>query len=304
MGRTAFIFSDEGFEHTMPPGHPECPERLAAIRDAFAKAKLYPPRIEPEEATRQDLLRIHSAEHIETIRETCATSASYIDPDTYMAPGSWRAALLGAGAAIAACKAVLDGEYTHVFSATRPPGHHAEHDRAMGFCLFNNVAIAARWLRDVAEIKRVAILDWDVHHGNGTQHSFYEDPTVCYVSLHQHPHYPGTGRAEERGANNTNLNLPMFPDTSREEWMETFQKKAVPELEAFAPDFLLISCGFDAHELDPLAQQNLCTEDYAKMTHSVKHLADGKIVSLLEGGYNLHALGESAVAHFQALKED
>jgi len=303
MAKTAVVFSDAALEHTVPPGHPECPERLQAIRQAFEKAGLDPPCIQPEEAAHEDLLRVHTQDHIHTVRETCETGAPYDDPDTYMAPGSWRAALQAAGAAIAGCKAVLEGEYDHVFSATRPPGHHAEHDRAMGFCLFNNVAIAARWLRDVAEIKR-SILDWDVHHGNGTQHSFYEDPTVCYVSLHQHPHYPGTGRAEERGANNTNLNLPMLPDTSREEWMETFQKKAVPELEAFAPDFLLISCGFDAHELDPLAQQNLCTEDYAEMTHSVKHLADGKIVSLLEGGYNLHALGESAVAHFQALKED
>jgi acetoin utilization deacetylase AcuC-like enzyme len=186
----------------------------------------------------------------------------------------------------------------------RPPGHHAEAAYAMGFCLFNNVAIAARWLQAEAGIKRVAILDWDVHHGNGTQHSFYNDASVYYVSLHQFPHYPGTGRAEERGAHNTTLNIPMKPDTRADVWLEAIEKKVVPELESFDPEFLLISCGFDAHELDPLAHQHLKTEDYARMTRMVKHLAGGKIVSLLEGGYHLGALGESSVAHFRALQED
>ncbi len=304
MGRTAFIFSEAGLEHKTPRGHPECPERLAAIQEAFAEAALDPPRIEPGEAAHEDLLRVHTEDHIETIRRTCEKRASYSDPDTYMGPGSWRAALLAAGGAIAGCKAVVAGEYDHVFSAMRPPGHHAERDHAMGFCLFNNVAVAARWLREVAGLERVAILDWDVHHGNGTQHTFYDDPTVYYISVHQYPHYPGTGRAEERGANNTNLNLPMPADTLREAWLEAFEKRAVPELERFGPDFLLISCGFDAHRLDPLAQQDLLTGDYAEMTRMVKHLAGGKIVSLLEGGYHLKSLGESAVAHFNALEED
>lgn len=168
---------------------------------------------------------------------------------------------------------------------------------------FNNVAMAARWLRDVAGLERVAILDWDVHHGNGTQHIFYDDPTVYYASVHQYPHYPGTGRAEERGVDNTNLNLPMPPGTPREAWLDAVKKRAVPELEGFEPDFLLISCGFDAHRLDPLAQQDLLAGDYAEMTRMVKHLAGGKIVSLLEGGYHPKALGESAVAHVLALQE-
>ena len=304
MGRTAFIFSEAGFEHKTPPGHPECPERLAAIKQAFKDARLDPPRIRPEEASIEDLLRVHSQEHIETIRQTCQSGAPYSDADTYMGPGSWRAALLAAGGAIAGCKAVLDGEYDHVFSAMRPPGHHAEREFAMGFCLFNNVAVAARWLREVAGLERVAILDWDVHHGNGTQYTFYDDPTVYYVSLHQYPHYPGSGAAESRGADNTNLNLPMPPGTPREVWLDAVEKRAVPELEAFGPDFLLISCGFDAHFLDPLAEQRLRTEDFAEMTRMAKHLAGGKIVSLLEGGYHLQALGESAVAHFKALQED
>ncbi len=304
MGRTAFIFSKTGFEHEVPRGHPECPERLAAIQEAFAAAGLEPSRIEFDEAGHEDLLRVHTEDHIQTIRETCEKRARCSDPDTYMGPGSWRAALMSAGGAIAGCKAVVAGEYDHVFSAMRPPGHHAERGRAMGFCLFNNVAVAARWLRDVAGLERVAIIDWDVHHGNGTQYSFYDDPTVYYVSVHQYPHYPGTGRKEERGAKNTNLNLPMPPGTPREAWLEAIEERAVPELEDFAPDFLLISCGFDAHSLDPLSQQHLRTEDYAAMTHMVKHLAGGKIVSLLEGGYHLETLGESAVAHFRALAED
>ncbi len=303
MANSALIFSEAGLKHTVPKGHPERPERLTAIQQGFDKANLNPSRIEPVPATREDLLRVHTEAHIDLIEQTCAREAPYDDPDTYMVQGSWDAALLGAGGAVEACKHVLDGEYKNVFSAMRPPGHHAEADRAMGFCLFNNVAVAAKWLREVAGLKRVAILDWDVHHGNGTQHSFYDDPTIFYISLHQFPHYPGTGRAEERGAGNANLNFPMPPDSPADDWLDTVKNKAVPELEAFAPDFLLISCGFDAHKLDPLSQQNLETEHYADMTRMVKHIADGKIVSLLEGGYSLQALSESSVAHFNALNE-
>lgn len=304
MARTALIYSDLGLLHTTPRGHAECPERLIAIKDAFAAAVLKPPRIEPVAALRADLLRIHTKRHFETVYETCMNTAPYDDPDTFMVPDSWDAALLAAGGAIEACKAVVNGTAKNVFSAMRPPGHHAEADYAMGFCLFNNVAVAARWLQAEAGVKRVAILDWDVHHGNGTQHSFYNDPSVYYVSLHQFPHYPGTGRADERGAHNTTLNLPMLPGTPAEVWLDAIQNQVVPELERFDPGFLLISCGFDAHEHDPLGDQNLKTEDYARMTRMVKHLAGGRIVSLLEGGYNLRALGESAVAHFRALDED
>ena len=192
MANSAFIFSSVGYGHIVPEGHPERPERLRAIEDGFAKAELDPPRIDPDPATREDLLRVHTAEHIDLVERTCKEQLPYNDADTFMMPGSWEAALLGAGAAIDACRNVLDGTYDNVFSAMRPPGHHAEADRAMGFCLFHNVAVAARWLRDVKGLDRVAILDWDVHHGNGTQHSFYDDPTVYYISLHQYPHYPGT----------------------------------------------------------------------------------------------------------------
>jgi acetoin utilization deacetylase AcuC-like enzyme len=287
----------------MPRGHPECPDRLRAIAQAFQEAGLDPPRVEPAAATRADLLRVHTADHIDTIRATCEAEAAYPDPDIFVVRESWDAALYAAGGAIAACKAVLDGRHARVFSAMRPPGHHAEADRAMGFCLFNNVAIAARWLQSEAGVTRVAILDWDVHHGNGTQHTFYDDESVYYASLHEFPHYPGTGRAEERGKNNTNLNLPMAPGTPADVWIDAISTRVVPELESFAPDFLLISSGFDAHRDDPLASQQLTAEDFATMTRLITHLAGGKIVSLLEGGYNLHALGESAVAHFGALDQ-
>ncbi len=303
MSRAALVYSEVGLAHQTPEGHPECAARLTAIRHAFEAARLDPPSIAPAPANRSDLLRIHTEEHIETIRGACLSAGPYEDPDTYMVPASWDAALLAAGGAIEACKAVLSGAADNVFCAMRPPGHHAEADRAMGFCLFNNVAIAARWLQAEAGLKRVAILDWDVHHGNGTQHSFYDDPSVYYVSLHQFPHYPGTGRAEERGAHQTTLNILMAAGTPAEAWLEAIENRVVPELELFDPDFLLISCGFDAHVLDPLADQNLRTEDYARMTRMVKHLAAGRIVSLLEGGYHLRALGESAVAHFRALQE-
>jgi acetoin utilization deacetylase AcuC-like enzyme len=303
MANTGLMFSEHGFKHTVPPGHPECPERLAAIREGIESANLNLPKIEPRPATWKELGWIHTASHIGEIEKTCAESLPYPDADTYMMPASWDAALMGAGGAIEACGKVLHGEFDNAFCVMRPPGHHAEADHAMGFCLFNNVAIAAKWLQEEGGLNRVAILDWDVHHGNGTQHSFYDDPTVYYASLHQWPHYPGTGLAEERGAENTNLNFPMAAYTPAEVWLDTIKEKVIPELEKFNPDFLLISCGFDAHELDPLSSQHLETDHYGEITRMVKHLANGKIVSCLEGGYSLEALKEAPVAHLQGLIE-
>jgi acetoin utilization deacetylase AcuC-like enzyme len=301
MANTGLMFSESGFKHTVPPGHPECPERLAAIQEGLESAKFNLPKIESRLATRAELLRIHTQDHIDLVENTCAASLPYADADTYMMPASWDAALMGAGGAIEACDKVLSGELDNAFCVMRPPGHHAEADHAMGFCLFNNVAIAARWLQEEGGLNKIAILDWDVHHGNGTQHSFYGDPSIYYVSLHQFPHYPGTGLAEERGAENTNLNFPLPAGTSAEVWLETIQNKAVPELEKFDPEFLLISCGFDAHELDPLSSQHLKSHHYGDMTRMVKHLANGNIVSLLEGGYSLDALREAPAKHLAEL---
>ena len=304
MSDTAIVFREEGIFHDTGPYHPEKPARLEAILDAFTRHKIDPPFLEIEPAAREDLLRIHTVQHVDTIEKTCKNNLDYPDPDTVMGEASWDAALLAAGGAISACKAVLEGKYKSVFEIMRPPGHHAEPNRAMGFCLFNNVAIAGRWLTDVAGLKRVAIFDFDVHHGNGTQKAFYNDDRVYYISIHQFPHYPGTGFPEERGKNNTNLNIQMMPGVPEELWHSAIENLVLPELKRFQPEFLLISAGFDAHRKDPLGSQNLEEEDFAKITRAVKGIAGGRIVSLLEGGYNLEALGESCVAHYLALRDD
>jgi acetoin utilization deacetylase AcuC-like enzyme len=228
--------------------------------------------------------------------------------DTHVSADSWRAALCASGGAIAAVERVMDGTWKNAFVAARPPGHHAERDEAMGFCLFNNIALAARHLRDVAGLERVAILDWDVHHGNGTQHLFQDDPTVFFASLHQWPLYPGTGAASERGIGagiGATLNAPQPPGAGDREWLGALERDVLPAIEAFKPQFLLISAGFDAHARDPLAQTELSTSAYQRMTELVIDLAErtcaGRIVSLLEGGYDLVALAECAEAHVGAL---
>ncbi len=304
MARTALVYQKEMLKHDTGMGHPERPERLTAIMEAFKAAKLNPPILDIKPAEMDDLARVHSKRHIVSIQKICAQNMVYPDPDTTMVKASWDAALLAAGGAISACKSVLDKTYENVFCAVRPPGHHAERDQAMGFCLFNNVAVAAKWLRDVAGLKRVAILDWDVHHGNGTQHSFYDDDTIYYASLHQSPHYPGTGKAEERGKNNTNLNVPLAAGTGATEWLGAIEGQVLPEFERFDPEFLLISAGFDAHRLDPLGGIELDSKAFGDMTRLLRKVAGGRIVSMLEGGYHLQALGASAVAHLTALQED
>ncbi len=301
MARTAIVYRKEMLKHDTGSHHPERPARLTAIMDAVKESGEEYPVLEIERATREDLLRVHSNRHVVSIQKSCANNQSYPEPDTPMGPASWDAALLAAGGAVSACKAVMNDDADSVFCAVRPPGHHAERDWAMGFCLFNNVAIAARWLRDVAGVDRVAILDWDVHHGNGTQHTFLDDETVYYASLHQYPHYPGTGRPDRRGAGNTNLNIPMRPGSDPDDWLGAIDEKVIPEFKRFNPDFLLISTGFDGHRDDPLASQKLESETYGTMTERMKQFAGGRIVSVLEGGYNLKALGESALAHLRAL---
>jgi acetoin utilization deacetylase AcuC-like enzyme len=301
MARTGFAFRQECTQHLTGHGHPERPERLEAIASAFEAAGLKPTPILVEPASRQDLLRVHAAEHVDTIERVCATEGIYPDPDIVVSNGSWEAALLASGGAIASCRAVIEKQFDNAFCAMRPPGHHAEHNHAMGFCLFNNVAVAARWLQAETGVKKIAILDWDVHHGNGTQNSFYDDDSVYYASMHQHPHYPGTGFPDERGKNNTNLNIQMPAGTDPDTWLDAIERIILPEFERFDPDWLLISSGFDAHRLDPLGGQLLEPAHFAEMTRLVRPCAGGRIVSLLEGGYHLGALGESSVAHFQAL---
>jgi acetoin utilization deacetylase AcuC-like enzyme len=225
-----------------------------------------------------------------------------------MGPGSLAAAYLAAGGALAAVDAIQSGQVDHVFCAVRPPGHHAEAGRAMGFCLFNNVAVAARYVQKKHGLKNVLIVDWDVHHGNGTQHSFEEDPSVLFFSTHQYPHYPGTGRATERGKGSGEgftINVPMEPGQGDDEYRAIFLKYLVPVAEKFKPEFVIISAGFDAHKDDPLANMCLTEEGYSELTRIVagiaKRHAGGRILSSLEGGYNLSALAASVDAHIQAL---
>ncbi len=303
MTKTVVLYCDEATVHDTGEYHPESPLRMKALLLAFEEHKLDLPMMRPEPATDADLLRVHSRAHIDTIRECCLGGVRYPDPDTAMGAHSWDAALLSAGAGITACKAIMAKEYDNAFVMMRPPGHHAEQDYAMGFCLFNNVAVAARWLLAEGGLERVAILDYDVHHGNGTQHAFYDDDAVLYVSLHEYPHFPGTGFPYERGKNDSNLNIQFPPGSGSEQWLTAMRDIAVPALEAFAPEMLLLSVGFDGHRLDPLGNQLLEAQDYGAMTRMIKHIADGRIVSFLEGGYHLTALGQCAVSHLEALRE-
>ncbi len=301
MAKTAVVYCEQALTHDTGENHPESPARLKAVLAAMEATGITPPMLVPEPATREDLLRVHTVDHVDTVQRCCLEGEDYPDPDTVMMDKTWEAALLSAGAGITACKAVLAGEYDNAFVLMRPPGHHAEADFAMGFCVFNNIAVTARWLREVAGLHRVAIFDFDVHHGNGTQHIFNDDESVFFVSLHEYPQFPGTGFPYERGKGNTTLNFQMPPGCSPDQWINTVRGVVVPQLQLFAPDFLLISAGFDAHRLDPLGNQLLEAEHFAEMTRLVRDIAQGRIVSFLEGGYHPTAVGQSAVAHLQAL---
>lgn len=303
MARTGLYYDDRMLLHDPGAGHPERAERLDAVRRAFVNAGIEFPNMPIVPATREDLLRVHTSAHIDAIEEACAGEYAYPDPDTRMGPGSWEAALLAAGAVISACKAVLDEKTENAFCAVRPPGHHAEEERAMGFCLFNNIAVAGKWLIQTAGLERIAIVDWDVHHGNGTQQAFYNDGAAHFASIHQHPLYPGTGWPSERGAFKNILNIQMAPGSDGDEWYEALDEYVMPELEKFEPQFVLVSAGFDTHRLDPLGSQRLVADDYARMTHRIRKLAGGRFVSVLEGGYTPQALAESCLAHYHALQE-
>jgi acetoin utilization deacetylase AcuC-like enzyme len=311
MGKTGLVYHSAYLEHDMGAGHPESPNRLRAIMQQLEQsgtaARLA--RIEPRKAEDEWITQIHTPSYLAMLKTHAPRNGRVsLDPDTSMSPGSLAAAYLAAGGALAAVDAIMSQQVDHVFCAVRPPGHHAEAGRAMGFCLFNNVAIAARYVQKRYGIQRVLIVDWDVHHGNGTQHSFEDDPSVLFFSTHQFPHYPGTGRESERGrgaGEGFTIDVPMEAGEGDEEYRAIFQKSLVPAAEAFKPEFVIISAGFDAHKDDPLANMGLTEEGYADLTSLVtgiaKRHARGRILSSLEGGYHLTALAASVDRHIQTL---
>jgi acetoin utilization deacetylase AcuC-like enzyme len=293
-------------EHDPGEFHPESPARLRAVLSAlegpdFTRLE----RREAPEAALHDIARAHPRGFVERLLAAVPRSGHVgIDADTIMSPGSGEAALRAAGAVVAAVDAVMAGEADNAFCAVRPPGHHAEPGRAMGFCLFNNIAIGALRAREVHGLARVAVIDFDVHHGNGTQARFADDPSLFYGSTHQYPLYPGTGAASETGVGNI-VNVPLRPMGGSHDFRLGFTRQILPALDAFRPEMLLISAGFDAHRSDPLAQLLLDESDYTWVTEqllAVAHAhAGGRVVSALEGGYDLHALGASVAAHLRVL---
>ncbi|MBO9663818.1 histone deacetylase family protein [Dokdonella sp.] len=291
-------------EHDTGPGHPESPARLAAVLEALAEPRFAAlPRIEAPRATRAQLARVHAPALIEQVLDPDAPGWRPLDADTWMSPASAEAALRAAGAVVAAVDASLADPRRRAFCAVRPPGHHATPDQAMGFCLFNNVAVGAA--HALAQgVERVAVVDFDVHHGNGTQDIFWNTPNVLYASSHQSPLYPGSGARDEVGAGNI-VNAPLLPESGSAAFRAAYEILVLPALEAFAPQLVLISAGFDAHRLDPLANLNLDADDYAWLTARLVELAnrhaEGRLVSSLEGGYSLTALRESTAAHVAAL---
>ena len=310
MATTGIVTSPLCLEHFAGPGHPERPERLVAVLRALREAPTLRACtwLDAPRATLEQIGAVHAQELAPSVRAASLRGRALLDEgDTYVSSESYEAALRAAGAPIAACELILSGAWSNAFVAVRPPGHHAEESTAQGFCLFNNVAIAARWLRQQG-LARVAVVDFDVHHGNGTQHIFERDASVFYASLHQYPHYPGTGAQTERGTGDglgTTLNCPLASGTGDREWLTALEVSVLHELEQFRPEFLLISAGFDAHRDDPLSGTLVSTQGYSEMSAALADFArttcHGRIVSVLEGGYDLNALASSARAHVEAL---
>jgi acetoin utilization deacetylase AcuC-like enzyme len=301
------VHSERFAEHQTPPGHPERPER-AEVMDALAHR--WRDRgmeiVAPRAATREQLARVHDTDYIRRIGETVG-GAQALDPDTYTSPESYEIALLAAGAVVDGVERVTSGAHRAAVALGRPPGHHAERDRAMGFCLFNNIAVAAAHAR-AQGLGKVAIIDYDVHHGNGTQHIFEADPHVLYISTHQYPYYPGTGAVDEvgRGAGlGFTVNVPLEAGAVDEDYQTVFTKVVLPVLRQFEPDLLLVSAGFDAHERDPLGGMRLTTPCFAAMTLELRAVAEeccrGRIVATVEGGYDLQAFAASLDGVIDAL---
>jgi acetoin utilization deacetylase AcuC-like enzyme len=308
---TAYLFDPVFLKHTTGWGHPERPERLEAIHSAIASAAYYNDlvKVAASLAEMKYIELIHSRSYILRAEQEIKSGASHLDSmDTVVCRKSYDVALMAVGGSLNVCDTLMKGAAVNGFCAVRPPGHHAEKDYAAGFCIFNNIAIAARYIQEMHGIKKVAIVDWDVHHGNGTQHSFERDPSVLYISLHQFPHYPGTGSETETGKGKGlgyTMNIPMSEGSGDEEYLDAFHHRIVPRLEEFNPEIILISAGFDGHRSDPLSSIELSSDAYGEFTNILMAVAGkhckGRIIAFLEGGYNLSALAESATAMMKSL---
>ncbi|HEX8665152.1 MAG TPA: histone deacetylase family protein [Beijerinckiaceae bacterium] len=306
---TLYLHHPSTLEHRTPPGHPERPDRIRAIERTLEDERFAGlVRVEAPLGTPEMAALAHPQAYVAAIEEVAPKDGMVaIDADTTMSPGTLEAVMRGVGAAVRAVDEVMAGKVRNAFIGMRPPGHHAERTRAMGFCFFNNAAIAARHAQAAHGAERVAIVDWDVHHGNGSQDIFWSDPTVMYASTHQMPLYPGTGAVSERGDHDTVVNAPLSPGDGGDVFREAFETAILPRLENFSPDLVVISAGFDAHWRDPLANLNLVEADFAWATQKLMGLAEkrcnGRIVSVLEGGYDLEGLSKSVAAHVTALME-
>ncbi|OUS34705.1 acetoin utilization protein [Rhodobacterales bacterium 56_14_T64] len=301
---TALITHADCLTHVTPEGHPERVARLEHVLHALEPLDLM--RVSAPMAAEDDILRIHPASYVADLRKARPNEGfAPIDGDTFMSPGSLDAAFRGAGAVIRGVDMVLTGEVRNAFAAIRPPGHHAETETAMGFCLFGNAALAAKHALDHHGLKRVAVVDFDVHHGNGTQDLLWDEPRALVVTSQQMPLWPGTGRVDEDGAHGNILNIPLPPESGSIEMRAAYQEQVFPRLRKFKPELIILSAGFDAHRDDPLANLNWSTEDFAWITAEIcaiaQDLCDGRIVSTLEGGYDLNALSIACKAHVEEL---
>jgi len=306
------IYDPVFLEHKNPPGHPECSDRLTVTHkllqssSVFSRLKL----ISPCKAPVNLISAVHDDQYIDYVQEVADSGGGYIDGDTYISPDSYRAARLAAGAVTAAIDSIMGEETKSIFCLVRPPGHHAEAKVGMGFCIFNNLAVGAQYALDKYGISKILIIDWDAHHGNGIQDIFYDSPQVLYISLHQHPLYPGTGALTEigrAGGEGYNVNIPLPPGSGNAIFLEAFKKIVVPVAKGFNPELILVAAGYDSHFADPLTMLNLSTSGYVRMTEEIFSLMDTsnrKIIFSLEGGYNLEALSYSVLMTINTLAGD
>ena len=304
--KTAIITSDTSLNHNTGTGHPEKPDRVTAVIEVLKKNKKLIWK-KPVKFNKNILDITHTAKYVKNVQNSFPNKGLFfLDGDTIVSPGSKDATIDAVGSIISAIDGIENKEFKNAFCAVRPPGHHAEKEKAMGFCIYNNVAVGARYLINHYNYKKIAIIDFDVHHGNGTQDIFFDDEKVLYISTHQYPYYPGSGSENEKGSHNNILNIPLQAGTTSRQYLEAFEH-VLNKLKNFKPDFILFSAGFDAHKDDPLAQLQLNSKDYYEITkrtlECAKKYCNGKVVSILEGGYDLNALGESANEHVNALQE-